>query len=194
MSWECSGRQHNYRKLIKAGIATECCCVGQIPEPALALLSDEPSEAVPPVLRPETASLVVGLLALPPKPAVRLPFDADAEPTLAPEMVLLLEPSPASKGPTMNTGPFPALAPFVLTPAAEAFPLLAAPCSGDWAPLYAAVACCKGTSWEAEMGAAVTAAASFRAVAGCSLCGNGSCITILDNHTVSLPTMGRASM
>ena len=156
-------------------------CVRSLPEPALALLSDTSSEELALSLCPEAPPFMVRVLAVLLKPAVRLPFDADAEPTLAPEPAMLLEPSPDSNGPTTTTAPFPALFPFVLGLAAGAAPVLANAVLDDGTPLLPKPACSAGGLWAADIGAVVSAPVSFRAVAGCSLSGKGACMRMADH-------------
>ena len=131
-----------------------------IPESALALLSDTSSGEVPLSLCPE-APFMVRVSALLLKPAVRLPFDADAEPTLAPEPAMLLEPS---IGPTTTTAPFPLLFPLVLRLATDAAPVLAAAVPDEWMALSAEPACSAGVPRIADTEALVSATVSFSAV------------------------------
>ena len=142
---------------------------GCIPEPALELLSDTSSEGLALSCCSEAPPFILTGYALLLKPAVRLPFDADAEPTLAPEPALLLEPSLASIGPTTTAAP-------LLRLAAGAAPVLPAAILDDWMPPSAEPACSAGVLRAADIGAVVSATVSFRAVAGCSLSGNGACI------------------
>ena len=151
---------------------SSCCWIDQqvSPEHALsALLLGARSGSRASLLFSVASVCLTAELALPANPAVRLPFELDTKPTLAPGSAVKPD-SPRCCGGSMTTTLLLPLLEWL--PLAGPLPLKLNACGPG---LEAEVASCAGTVGESSSGVTDSTIASLKAVAGCSLLGNGSC-------------------
>ena len=152
-------------------MSSYCWIVQQVsPEHALsALLLGARSGSRASLLFSVASVRLTAELALAANPAVRLPFELDTKPTLAPESAV--EPdSPRCCGGSMTTTLLLPLLEWL--PLAGPLPLKLYACGPG---LEAEVAFCAGTVRKSSSGVTDPPMASLKAVAGCSLLGNGPC-------------------